>query len=494
MLAVDKQSSDYLYRQVIDLITDNIETGALRPGDRLPSLRRMSARIGVSVPTVRQAYIELERQRRVESRPQSGFYVRAMPGNELVRPTPRFRRSAKPIPVIGRSLMDRVYQGLHTPGVVPFGIANPCMLKPAAKGLHRTMKRVMARAEERSLAYAPTLGEPGLRRQIAYRYLDTVGGKIDPENICVTNGGQEALLLALIAVAKRGDVIAVESPTYHGLLELIDSLGMLAIEVETCPEEGVTLGALRKTLEAHPVRACMFSTTLSNPLGVSMPEEMRKGLVEIVEENDVALIEDDVYGDLLFDGHRPKPAEFFSRSGRVLTCGSFSKTAAPGYRIGWLIAGQYIGRITQLKRSYSCSSGLLQQLTLSEFLATGDYDRYLKTLRPELQCNAERMSSMVARYFPRETRTSKPVGGGVLWLELPEKVDSEMLFDQAIEAGISIAPGLIFSPCNRYRNYIRLSYGHPWSDRIEQSIEWLGRRVADIARRRGSPSSPGAGK
>jgi DNA-binding transcriptional MocR family regulator len=256
---------------------------------------------------------------------------------------------------------------------------------------------------------------------------------------------------------------------------------MLAIEIETCPEEGITLSALRKTLEAHPVKACMFSTTLSNPLGVSMPEEMRQELVEMLEAHGVVLIEDDVYGDLLFDGHRPKPAEFFSRSGSVMTCGSFSKTIAPGYRIGWLIAGQYIDQITQLKRSFSCSSGLLQQLTLSEFLATGDYDRYLKTLRPELQCNAERMSAVVAQYFPRQTRTSKPVGGCVLWLELPKKVDSEILFELAIEAGISIAPGLIFSPCNRYRNFIRLSFGHPWSEQIEESIEWLGRKVAAIA-------------
>lgn len=484
MLAVDKARSDYLYRQVIDLITDNIRSGALRPGDRLPSLRRMSRRIGVSIPTVRQAYIELERQRRVESRPQSGFYVRSVPVNELVRPTPAFRRSAKPIPVIGRSLMERVYDGLYAPGVVPFGIANPCMVKPAAKALHRTMKRVMARAVERSLSYAPTLGEAGLRRQIAYRYLDTVGGQIEPDKLCITNGGQEALLLALKAVAMRGDIIAVESPTYHGLLEVIDSLGMLAIEVETCPEEGVMLGALRKTLEAHPVKACMFSTTLSNPLGVSMPEQKRRQLVELIEEHDVVLIEDDVYGDLLFDGHRPKPAEFFSRSGRILTCGSFSKTAAPGYRIGWLHAGQLIDQIAYLKRSFSCSSGLLQQLTLSEFLASGDYDRYLKTLRPELQCNAERMSAMVAEYFPRQTRTSKPVGGGVLWLELPEKVDSEALFDVAIAGGISIAPGLIFSPCNRYRNCIRLSYGHPWSDKIEESIAWLGSEVQAMAERR----------
>ncbi len=481
MLAVDRNADDYLYRQVIDLLTENMDSGTLRPGDRLPSLRRMSKRIGVSIPTIRQAYVELERQRRVESRPQSGFYVRAQKGNELVRAAPRFRQSNKPRPVANRSLMDRVYEGLHQPDFVPLGIANPCMANPAAKSLHRAMKRVMARAEERSIGYAPTLGEPGLRRQLAFRYLDTIGSNVEPDNICITNGGQEALLLALQAVANKGDVIAVESPTYHGMLELIDSLGMLAIEVETCPEEGIALSALQKTLDAHPVKACLFSTTLNNPLGVSMPDAMRAKLVKMIDERAIVLIEDDVYGDLLFDGHRPKPAEVYSRSGRVLTCGSFSKTAAPGYRIGWLLAGKYRDVIMRLKRSYSCSSGLLQQLTLAEFMASGDYDRYLKTLRPVLQQNAERTSALVAQHFPPETRTSKPVGGSVLWIELPGNVNSEDLFDQAINHGISIAPGLIFSPCARYENFIRLSFGHPWSEEIEQSIAWLGKKVGELA-------------
>lgn len=467
----------------MDVVSENIETGALRPGDRLPSLRRMSARIGVSIPTVRQAYIELERQRRVESRPQSGYYVRGLPGNELVLAAPKFRRDAKPVAIGCRSLMDRVFDGIHQPDVLPFGITNPCMAKSAAKALHRTMKRVMARAEERSLGYAPGFGEPGLRRQIAYRYFDTVGSRVEPDDICITNGGQEALLVALSAVASKGDVIAVESPTYHGLLELIDCLGMLAIEVETCPEEGVQLEALEKTLDAHPVKACMFSTTLNNPLGVSMSDQKRKELVRLLDERGVALVEDDVYGELMFDGHRPKPAAFHSGSGRVLTCGSFSKTVAPGYRIGWIVTGRYRDRISALKRSYSCTSGLLQQLTLAEFLAGGDYERYLKTLRPVLQCNAERMSAAVGCHFPPETRTSKPVGGSVLWLDLPANVDGEALFERAIADGISIAPGGIFSPGNRYRNFIRLSFGQPWTPDVEQGLQRLGRTVSEMARR-----------
>jgi DNA-binding transcriptional MocR family regulator len=295
MLSVHKQDGTFLYRQVIDLIAENIDSGALRPGDRLPSLRKMSKTAGVSIPTVRQAYIELERQRRVESRPQSGFYVRNVAANDIVLPTPSY--AGDPIPLTCRSLMERVYIGINNPNLVPLGIANPTMAKPAAKSLHRAMKRVMARAEERSLSYSATLGEPVLRRQIAYHYLDTTGAQVDPEHIGITNGGQEALLLALKAVASAGDVIAVETPTYHGILELIDSLGMLAIEIETCPEEGVTISELERTLQNHDVTACMFSTTLSNPLGVTMPEDVRRKMVKVLEKYDTVLIEDDVYGD-----------------------------------------------------------------------------------------------------------------------------------------------------------------------------------------------------
>jgi DNA-binding transcriptional MocR family regulator len=479
MLSINKQDDTFLYRQVIDLITANIDSGTLRPGDRLPSLRRMSRSAGVSIPTVRQAYIELERQRKIESRPQSGFYVRPHSANDLVSAAPSSR--GKPVCLNCRSLMERVYDGINNSRLVPFGIANPCMAKPAAKSLHRAMKRVMARAEERSLGYSSTLGELSLRRQIAYHYLDTIGVKIEPEHIAITNGGQEALLLSLMAVASPGDIIAVETPTYHGLLELIDSLGMLAVEVETCPEEGVTLRELRRTLEKHDVKACMFSTTLGNPLGVTMPERDRRELVEILDEFDTVLIEDDVYGDLRFDGMRPVPAQFLKNSKRIITCGSFSKTAAPGYRIGWLVTTHYIDAVARLKRAFSCSSGLLQQLTLADFLASGDYARHLKVLRPILKQNAERMSAMVAEHFPPATRSSRPVGASVLWLQLPAGVDAIQLFDDAIKAGISIAPGQIFSPSNRYNNCLRLSYGHPWTETTENAIRWLGQRVTELA-------------
>ena len=486
MLALDKSTDEFLYLQLVDLISAQVDSGTLRAGDRLPSLRGLSTKLAVSIPTVRQAYLELEKQGRIEARPKSGYFVQAKHQNRLVSVD---CRNCKPMEVRCQSLIDRVYQHIHQAGVLPLGIANPSMARPATKTLHRAMKRIMSRAEERSLSYAPAYGEPGLCHQIAYRYL-TDGGSIDPGEVIISNGGQEALTLALKCVAKPGDVIAVESPAYYGMLELIESLDMLALEIETCPVRGVSLSALESALETHDIAACLFSSSLNNPLGCLSSDTHREALVRLIEAHGKPLIEDDVYGELVFDTPRPRPAQFYSRKGLVLTCGSFSKTVAPGYRIGWLLPGRFLARAQKFKRALSCSSGLLQQLTLAEFIASGDYDRHLKRLLPVLKQNAERMISCIENSFPPETRISRPRGGSVIWLELSGGVDAEKLFDAAIEENISIVPGSIFTAGERYRNFTRLSYGHPWSERIEKGISTLGRlayAMGDVSTQQGLP-------
>jgi len=479
MLHLDKNSGDYLYRQVIDLVVENIESGTLEPGDRLPSLRRMSKHAGVSVPTVRQAYVELERQRKVESRPKSGFYVRNQLRNDIVRPSPGV--APDPGPLQCRSLMERVYEGIYNPELVPLGVANPTMARPAAKSLNRAMKRTLSGADEAVLSYAASHGALPLRRQIAWHYFDTLGARVDPESICITNGGQEGLLLALKAVTRPGDIVAVESPTYHGILELIDSLDLLAVDVSTCPEEGVMTGRLTEVLDRHEVKACVFSTTLNNPLGVTMPDEDRRRLADILADRGIPLIEDDVYGELRFDGVRPVPVQFLDRGVDVITVGSFSKTVAPGYRIGWVVSSSRHDEIHRLKRSFSITSAFVQQLTLADFMSSGDYTRHLNGLRPVLKRNCERMSALVAQHFPAETRVSQPAGGSVLWLELPKSVSGECLFDDALAAGISINPGRIYTPCGCYENFIRLSFGHRWDQRTEDAVKWLGRHVSELA-------------
>ncbi len=462
----------------METVLESVEQGTLAPGDRLPSLRRMSRMAGVSVPTVQQAYMELERLRRVESRPRSGFFVRSHAEAPLVRQASV--RQRQPTEYRSKPLVHRVFDGIDRQDLVPLGIVSPTMARPATRALQRITKRVLSDMGSDAVDYAPTLGEPQLLRQVAYHHLDSLGAHVAPESICITNGAQEALLLALSTIARSGDVIAVETPTYHGLLELIDSLGMLALEVETCPEEGVDPDCLEKALSEHDVRACMLSTTLSNPLGATMPRAQRLRILDIVTRHDVVLVEDDVYGELLFRGTRPVPCQFLGTEARVITCGSFSKTAAPGYRVGWVVSDAYRDEIARRKRSFSCTSGRLQQLVLADFLASGDYGRHLKALREVLRTNAERMTAKVLETFPAGTRLSKPVGGCVLWVQLPGRTSAEELFERALEDGISIAPGSIFSPARRFANCLRLSFGHPWDDTIERGLERLGALATEL--------------
>ena len=475
-VAVSKENSEFLYQQVINLIRNMQKTETLRPGDKLPSLRNLSNKLSVSIPTVKQAYLELERQGIIEARPKSGYFLKA----KLLKPAMprRAQLLPKPLAVNNQSFIEQVYQAIHQPGMVPFGIANPAAAHPSDKALARIMRKTMTMAGDKAIAYGPMDGFTPLKRQLAYRYLD-FGIQLAPDDILITNGAQEALTIALNSVARRGDVIAVESPCYFGILELIESLGMMALEIPLCPKQGIWLDDLQQAIQqqvkqSQPIKACIFSSSISNPLGSFMSDDSKQAMVKLLEQHDIPLIEDDVYGDLYFTEKRGTPALGYSQKGLVLCCSSFSKTAAPGYRVGWLIANNYDTVAKGFKRAMSCSSPLLSQWTLSEFIATGEYDRNMRQLRQTLKTNKQRMIAQVQKHFPKNTKISDPKGGGVLWLELPKRNDSKKLFYQALKLNISITPGVFFSATDEFNHCIRLSYGLQWNEQVENSITKAG--------------------
>ncbi len=473
-ISIKRENTEFLYQQVASMILEMRQTGALRAGNKLPSLRELSQSVQVSVPTIRQAYIELERQGVIEARPKSGYFLK--PYVNLDSALKKARPVHKPHVVNKQSLIEEVFDAIHAPGSVPLGIANPSAARPSDKALARMMRRVMTNAGSKAVSYGPMDGYLPLKRQLALRYLE-FGLQVNPDEVLITNGGQEAIAIALKCVAQAGDVIAVESPTFFGVLELIESLGMMALEIPLCPDHGIEINDLTTALDKHPVKACLFSSSISNPLGSFMSDARRAELVALLETHDIPLIEDDVYGDLYFTEQRATPAKCYETKGMVLTCSSFSKTAAPGYRIGWLLAGKYQAHARRIKRALSCSSPLINQWTLSEFIASGEYDRNIRALRQVLKCYKQRAIALVQESFPPGTRISDPQGGGVLWIDLPSGNDGSELFHRAIEHNISIAPGALFSCTNKYKNCIRLSFGVQWSESIENSIRRLGSMV-----------------
>ena len=477
MRLVDKSSSDFLYQQVIDFVEYQEKSGAIRPGDKLPSLRKLSRQFDISVPTVKQAYLELERQGTISARPQSGYYLQAKQARTLMPMRAKWS-GGEPTEISCRSLIEQVYDAVHMPDSVALGISNPVHAHPPDKTLARLMRSVLSKVSEKAVSYGPINGDSKLRLNLAFRYQEH-GVSVNHEDLIITNGAQEALSIALQCVAERGDIIAVESPCYFGLIELIESLGMKALEVYTCTEEGVCVTELAKVIEQHPVKACLFSTAISNPLGSMMTDNQRQAMVSLLEKKNIVLIEDEVYSDLYFTECRPVPAQLYSEKGLVLTCSSFSKTAAPGYRVGWLLPGKFEEKAKRIKRAQSCSTSMLQQWTLSEYLMTGEYDRHLQMLRKTLRYNCERMRALIGKHFPEQVCISKPKGGSVLWVRCRSHVDTSQFFNQAIAQGINFAPGEIFSPSGKYKNYMRISYGVQWSDKIDQAIQVLGKLVHD---------------
>jgi len=439
-------------------------------------LRKLSRQFEISVPTVKQAYIELERQGRVCARPQSGYYLTALQARTL-KPRPAQWSHCAPATVQCRSMIEQVHEAVHLPNTVALGISNPIHSHPPDKTLARLMRSVISKVAEKAVSYGPVNGDAKLRMQLAYRYQNQ-GVDVNHDDMVITNGTQEALSIALQCVAQRGDVIAIESPCFFGMIELIESLGMKALEVYTCTEDGVWLPELKKMVQQHNIKACLFSTAINNPLGSMMTNSQRQQMVEFLESKDIPLIEDDVYSELYFTENKPKPAQLYSKKGLVMTCSSFSKTAAPGYRVGWLIPGKYEEQAKRIKRAQSCSSPMLQQWTLNEYLASGEYDRHLAVLRKKLIFNCERMRALIAEYFPGETCISEPQGGSVLWIRCRSHVQTSNLFEQAIQQGVSFAPGEIFSPSGKYKNYMRISFGVRWDEGIDNAVKILGRLVS----------------
>jgi len=474
----------HLYEQLAADIAGAITRGTLRAGERLPSVRRLSEQRGVSVATVLTAYLSLENEGLIETRPKSGHFVRVRRATALLGPTEPRSRVGAPARVTVGTGVAALLAAMRDPAIVPLGAAtlSPELLPIAA--LNRMMAAICKEMSTAGASYDAPPGLPTLRRQLARRAV-TWGAELGEADFITTVGAMEALHIALRATTRPGDAIAVESPTYFGVLQLIEEMGLRAIEIPVHPTSGLDLDALDEALRTQRPRTILCVPNLHNPLATVMSDDAKQRLWRLAQRHDVPIIEDDIHGDLMHDGTRPRPLKAFDRDGRVLLCGSVSKTLAPGYRVGWLAAGRYQDAAERLKFSQSVATPTLPQMAVAEFLASGGYDRHLRRLRRQLSAQVARMREAVAHSFPPGTRVSAPAGGFVLWLELPAGCDALAIQARALERGVAVAPGPIFSARGRFGSCLRLSCGFPWSPRLEAAVATLGALAAAEASRIG---------
>ena len=466
-----------LYEEVAAKVETLIADGTLRPGDKIPSVRGLHEQFSVSVSTVLEAYRLLEDRGLVEARPKSGYYVRAAQLPEEPRPTNPPRRARK----VQGSMAYRLMSEVTKPDLVKLGAAVPHPDLLPTRAFQRKLADAMRSDPELFHGYAVDSGHLPFRRAVARRMV-SAGCTLAPEDIVATSGAQEAVYLSLRAITKPGDTVIVESPSYYGLLETLEVLRLRALAVRTHPREGIDLEALDEALAKSSAAAVALVTNHSNPLGSVMSDAKKRDLVSLLAEYDVPLVEDDIFGELPFEGPRPTAVKAFDEHERVLYCSSFSKTISPGIRTGWLAPGRWFEQVERLKRVLNATSAAGPQLAVARFLRDGGYDRHLRRLRRTYRENVRQMTAAIASSFPEGTRVTRPAGGHLLWVEMPRKVDSMRLYEQASRHKISIAPGTMFSASGRYGNHMRLNAGLPWSARVEDAIATLGRLVHRQAR------------
>ncbi|MBN6151690.1 PLP-dependent aminotransferase family protein [Xanthomonas sp. AmX2] len=462
-----------LYETLAAQLRDQIGRGGLRAGDRLPSIRQLAARHGVSAATAVQACLQLEREGLAQARPRSGYFVRAAATLPPPAAGPRRRAPGK----VDNPALQRVLDMYARADLVPLHSATPAPALLPGHALAAALSRQLRRNRATALDYAPPQGHAALRQQIAQRYAYSATA-VAPDEVVITAGTMEAISLALRTVTSPGDVVLVETPTYHGILQAVAALRLKVLEVPNRPGHGIDAARLDALLQRTRVRAAVLVPNFNNPLGSLTPDSAKRALLASCARHGTVVIEDDIYGELAWSGQRPLPLRHFDTHANVITCGSFSKTLAPGLRVGWLLGGEWTDALVRAKYFSTVGSASLAQLALADYLARHDLDRHLRKLRRALADNGQRLRESVARHWPAGTRAGDPAGGLSLWLQLPEGGNGQVLFEAALAERIGTSPGHLYSSRGDYAGHLRLSCGQPWSQTLERAMRRLGALAA----------------
>ncbi|MCA9619818.1 MAG: PLP-dependent aminotransferase family protein [Myxococcales bacterium] len=450
-----------------------------RLGDKLPSIRKLRRERGLSTSTVTQALAELERRGVVEARPRSGYFVRP-PDTEVSKPgLERYRLRPRRVPL--PHLADAFVSASADTGMVPLGgaVLSPDLLP--LKLLTRAARATASKGARAFASYGPPAGAVELRRVLARRLLG-LGMPVSADEIVISAGCMDAIRLALLAVTRPSDVVALESPTFFGFLQIVRDLGLYALEIPTRPEHGMDLDALERAMARHRLAAIIVTPTFQNPTGACMPTSARRRLAAIAQRHRATIVEDDVYGDLAFSAERPPPVASLGLAD-VVYCSSLSKTLAPGLRLGWTVPGEYLDRVRRLKLSGTITSPALDQLTAVEVLESGAYDRHLRGLRRALRHQVGAMRRALATHLPAGTEITDPEGGFLLWVKLPEGSDGHVLHERAAEHRVSVLPGTLCSVDDKFRRHLRINAGYPWSETIEAAVRVVGQLARSASRR-----------
>lgn len=459
----------YHYQQLARKLLEQIDQQRWLPGEKLPSIRQLAELNQLSKNTVILALQTLEADGVVEARPKTGYFVSA----RLEQAPPRNPKDTqiKPSVVDVPDLFQDIMMRSAAFDVLP----NGPRIQPSSHlvKLNRHLGRALrSHSQSRAMYYDAPMGSEDLRFQIKEHYRN-IGLNLATSEYCITSGCQHALFLALMVSCQPGDTVAVESPAFYGVLQLLQRLKLNVIEIPSLSSTGIDIEALSEALQQWQIKACVVTPAFATPTGACIPQENKQRLVSLANQYGMAIIEDDIYGDLCF-GERPLPLKAFDSEERVILCSSLSKSLSRDLRVGWIAGGRWHKEITRLKLVNQLASNQATQQGLASFIAEGSYRRHLYQYRQVLKHQRDQLVQGLKGYWLDSIRFSIPEGGLSLWVELDEQVNTTEAYQKALQRKIVLTPGALFSADDRFKNYLRLSFCHPCVGERLEAVKVLG--------------------
>lgn len=459
--------SKFLYHQLAEQLRASISSGQLAPMSKMPSVRAACRDRQLSKSTVLAAYAYLEAEGLIESRPRSGYYVCQLQSAADVE----LKSPATSRPRVSPRLISRSQVIID---IMRRGAAFDLLIDNQGVSHNEQLRRCLSSALRRQnfaqqQYYDQPQGDLRLREQLT-KNINQGGGQLDAQSLVITAGCQHSLLLALMATTVPGDLVAIESPGFYGALELLEVLGRQVLEIPSSATTGISPDALLQACTRWDIKALMVSPSFATPTGACMPDDHKQKIVQLAQTHQFVIIEDDIYAQMHFSLQRPRTIYSYDASGCVLLCSSLSKSLSRDLRLGWIAAGKYTQQILRLKIATSMATSLSLQQGVSLFITQGGLDKHLKQRRLQLRAQRDQLQVLIRQHLPQAVSASHPVGGLVLWLELDKSINTLKLYHCARSQGLAITPGSIFSGQERYQNFLRISFAHPWSERRTQAF------------------------
>nr|WP_315033139.1 PLP-dependent aminotransferase family protein [uncultured Chryseobacterium sp.] len=443
----------YKYEVFTHIIEEQIRNGILQARDRLPSVREVKQKYKLSTSSVQSGFEYLMIKGLVESSPRSGYFVAEKVEENI--PETKIR-----LPAVVRDhvfMKNMMLTSRRTSESTSFNSAVPGDLLIPQKLILRTMQEVIREKGASLLRYYPSNGLEKLRKQISQQ-IGMHGCLFNPEEIIITDGALQALTIALRSVTQAGDVVAVDSPCVFSVLETIANLDLKVVEIPVHYRTGFDTEYFRKICDENNIRALVVTPNFHNPTGIIMADETKKELLDIAEKYQLCIIENDMYSDLYFNETRPNCIKNFDKKGVVMTYSSFSKTLAPGIRLGWLHAGNFYYRAERAKFILGRSVSPIYQELILKLLQGNSYERHLRSFRKKLNQQAVQVLDVLRKSFAEGSYFHRPEGGYSIWGQLPENTDMEKFYKYCEKAGILFTPGDTFSFSNRYSHHFRIVF------------------------------------